>query len=568
MIQSQITNFRNMLFLSILGFLLLSCGNEKSSESSFSISDHLSEEDRAEFEMKVSEKIKEYTHISLDSTHISLGADQVFVSEELINVYSDVDYKRLWSEEKNRQDLINIVKGSYYEGLSPEDYHIESIQKLYHQKEEDLENEAIRLAQIDVLMTDAILLYAFHMIQGKVDPYSLDPNWNYSKQDIPDDVDLRLISRLEEQSLGDSIKTLRPELPMYEEYIKWFAHYDSLKNNDGQVTQLEYPGEPLKLGDSSALVTELKKHLENFDVSGISDEDGYFDENLEATLIDFQTHFGLTADGVAGESTFEALNTTIHDRMNMIRVNMERCRWIYNVPPNEFLLVNIADFHLYIFRDGVVDYTSRVVVGKEHHETPIFTSNIQYVVFNPTWTIPYSIATKETLPRLKRDPDYLSNRNMTLLRNGSEVDPYSVDFSQYSANNFPFTIRQEPGIYNALGRMKFIFPNKYSVYLHDTPSKSYFERSERTFSHGCVRVQNPHLLAEQLLGDKGYDQEKIKEVLMTEKETVVHLQNKMPVLLMYWTCYEDLGNNKMYFYKDVYDRDRVILEELLKKKQI
>jgi murein L,D-transpeptidase YcbB/YkuD len=559
---------KNILILNILAFLLFACNNEKSSESTFSIADQWPEEKREEFELKVSEKIKEYTYPTLDSTHVSIGISHVFVSEELIKVYNDVDHKRLWSEEKNRQDLINIIKGSYFDGLNPEDYHLEAIEQLYLERGEDLESEAKRLAKIDVLMTDAIMLYAFHMIQGKVNPESLDPNWNYSKRDIPEEIELKLISRLEEQSLGDSVKTLRPALPMYERYRKWFAHYDSLKKNDGKIPQLEYPGEPLKLGDSSELVSELKKHLKNFDISGVSDDDGYFDEDLEATLLDFQTHFGLTADGVAGESTFEALNTSIHDRMNMIRVNMERCRWIYNVPPSEFLLVNIADFHLYIFRDGVIDYTSRVVVGKEHHETPIFTSNIQYVVFNPTWTIPYSIATKETLPRLKRDPDYLSNRNMTLLRNGREVDPYSVDFSQYSVNNFPFTIRQEPGIYNALGRMKFIFPNNYSVYLHDTPSKSYFEKTERTFSHGCVRVQNPHLLAEQLLGNKGYDQEKIKEVLNTEKETIVHLQDKMPVLLMYWTCYDDENADKMYFYKDVYDRDRVILEELLKDRQI
>jgi murein L,D-transpeptidase YcbB/YkuD len=561
-------NYMRKIIIAALAVIVFACSSEKNSESTYSISDQWPEEKRAEFEIKVSKKIKEYTHPTLDSTYVSLGVGHVFVSEELIKVYNDVEYKRLWSEEKNRNDLLKIIKGSYYDGLSPEDYHIKAIEQLYLERGEDTESEAIRLAQIDVLMTDAIMLYAFHMIQGKVDPVSLDPNWNYSKRDIPEDIDLRLISRLEEQSLGDSVKTLRPALPMYDEYRKWFAHYDSLKKNDGKISQLEYPGEPLKLGDSSALVSELKKHLENFDVSGVSDDDGYFDEDLEATLIDFQSHFGLTADGVAGESTFNAMNTSIHDRMNMIRVNMERCRWIYNVPPSEFLLVNIADFHLYIFRDGAIDYSSRVVVGKEHHETPIFTSNIQYVVFNPTWTIPYSIATKETLPRLKRDPDYLSNRNMTLLRNGKEVDPYTVDFNQYSVNNFPFTIRQEPGIYNALGRMKFIFPNKYSVYLHDTPSKSYFEKTERTFSHGCVRVQNPHLLAEQLLGNKGYDQEKIKEVLKTEKETIVHLENKMPVLLMYWTCYEDEGNGKMYFYKDVYNRDKVILEELLKKKQI
>ena len=560
--------YMKKIIFSVLAVLLFECNSEKSSESTYSIADQWPEEKRAEFEMRVSEIITEYTHYTKDSTHVSLGTEQVFVSEELIKVYNDIDHKRLWSEEKNRNDLLKIIKGSYYEGLNPADYHIEAIRQLYLERGEDLESEAIRLAKMDVLMTDAILLYAFHMIQGKVDPESLDPNWNYSKRDIPEDINLKLISRLKEQSLADSIKVLRPAIPMYDRYRKWFAHYDSLKKNDGKITQLEYPGESLKLGDSSVLVSELKRHLKNFDVSGVSDDDGYFDEALEATLIDFQSHFGLTADGIAGESTFNALNTSIHDRINMIRVNMERCRWIYNVPPSEFLLVNIADFHLYIFRDGVVDYTSRVVVGKEHHETPIFTSNIQYVVFNPTWTVPYSIATKETLPRLKRDPDYLSNRNMTLLQNGREVDPYSVDFSQYSVNNFPFTIRQEPGIYNALGRMKFIFPNKYSVYLHDTPSKSYFEKSERTFSHGCVRVQNPHLLAEQLLRDKEYDQEKIKEVLKTEKETVVHLQNKLPVLLMYWTCYDNEETGKMYFYKDVYNRDKVILDELLKNKQI
>lgn len=559
----------NQVIIFLLSILFFSaCDGDKNAASTFSISDRLSEEKRAEFELKVSEKIKEYTNSSLQSTHVSLGTDHVFVSEELTKVYNDVDNKRLWADEKNRSDLINIIEGAYYEGLDPADYHINSIKQLLLDPGDDLKDEAIRLAKIDVLMTDAILLYVFHMVQGKVDPESLDPNWNYSKRDVPDDVDFLLISRLQEKSLADSIKNVVPTIPMYSHYKKWFVHYDSLQKNDIEISQLEYPGEPLRLGDSSALVAELKNHLENFDVSGSSNDDGLFDENLEATLIEFQTHFGLTTDGVAGESTFVAINTTIRERLDMIRINMERCRWIHQLPPKDFLLVNIADYNLYIFRNGIIDYTSRVVVGKEHHETPVFTSSIQYVVFNPTWTIPYSIATKETLPRLKRESNYLQKRNMTLLRNGKEVNPATVDFSKYSVNNFPYTIRQEPGIYNALGRIKFIFPNKYSVYLHDTPSKSYFSKSERTFSHGCVRVQNPQLLAEQLLGDKGYDQKKIKEVLKTEKETIVHLQDKLTVMLMYWTCYENHENGKMYFYKDVYNRDQKILNELKKQKQI
>lgn len=556
-----------IIFL-LFTIFLWACNSDNKDASTFSISDQLSEEKRAEFNLKVGQKIKGYTNSSLDSTHVSVEIDHIFVSDKLTKLYNDVDNQRLWTEEKNREDLISIIEGAYFEGLNPDDYHIQSIKQLYLEKNEDLEDEVVRLAKLDVLMSDAIMLYAFHMIQGKVHPESLDPNWNYSRRDLPEDVELKLITLLNNKSLKSSLDNLRPTLPMYKRLRKWFVHYDSLKSNDGKVAQLEYPAESLKVGDSSALVAELKNHLKNFDDSGIISQDGIFDETLEETLIEFQTHMGLEADGIAGKSTFDALNVSIEDRINMIRINMERCRWTENFLAEDFLLVNIADFHLYIFRNGIIDYTSRVVVGKEHHETPIFNSKIQYVVFNPTWTIPYSIASKETLPRLKRDPGYLGKRNMTLLLNGKEINPASVDFSRYSVNNFPFTIRQEPGIYNALGRMKFIFPNKYAVYLHDTPSKSYFSKSERTFSHGCVRVQNPHLLAEELLGNKGYDQKKIKDVLKTEKETIVHLDNAMVVRLMYWTCYEDLETGKMYFYKDVYNRDQKILNELLKNKQI
>ena len=553
-----------IFLLSIVMFV--SCSSDRSVDASFSLADNLTGNELEEFENDVSRIIGEYINFSNDSSHIAIGAGQVFVSDELIQLYHEVDYRRVWNEEKNRQDAVEIIEASYYEGLQPEDYHAKAIKKLLSGKKQTLQDEAIRLAHLDILLTDAIMLYAFHIIQGKVDPHRIDPNWNYSRKDIPDDVELRLLARLQEKSLKDSAASISPALQMYSQYKKWFIHYDSLQKNDLTIMQLEYPGKSLRLGDTSDVVIELKHHLKNFDANAVFNHDAIFDEELEAALVDFQKYFGLTADGIAGESTFEALNTTVEERLNMIRVNMERCRWIHNLPPKAFLLVNIADFHLYIFRNGEIDYSSRVVVGKEHHETPVFTSDIQYVVFNPTWTVPYSIATKETLPRLQKDPNYLQNRNMTLLRNGVEVNPSTVDFSQYSINNFPFTIRQEPGIYNALGRMKFIFPNKYSVYLHDTPSKSYFSKSERTFSHGCVRVENPHLLAEQLLVNKGYDQVKIKEVLNTEKETVVHLQEPMKVMLMYWTSYEDMSSGKMYFYQDVYNRDEKILDALLKSR--
>ena len=258
------TNYTIIILLFVL--FLGACSNDKDAASEFSFSDQLSETKRAEFELKVSQKIGEYTNSSLDSTHVSLGIDYVFVSEELTKLYDEVDNKRLWSEEKNRQDLINIIEGAYFEGLDPNDYHFKSIKQLYLEKTDDLDEEAERLAKIDVLMSDAIMLYAFHMIQGKVDPESLDPNWNYSRQDVPEDIEWKLISRLQEKTLADSIENISPRLPMYKRYKKWFVHYDSLQKNDIKLAQLEYPGEPLKLGDSSALVVELKNHLENFDI--------------------------------------------------------------------------------------------------------------------------------------------------------------------------------------------------------------------------------------------------------------------------------------------------------------
>jgi murein L,D-transpeptidase YcbB/YkuD len=427
-------------------------------------------------EVSVRESIRKYISDLEDSKTIKLDKQKIIGNPVLTNLYKNEDYQPVWDNASNRKDLIEILDGSYFEGLNPEDYHINFIKD-----HEEILAGGVRLtlddyAIADIIMSNAILTYAFHMIQGKVHPTSLDPNWNYSMRPMPDSVEFRLMHRLQTQSLKGGVANIRSELPMYHELRKWFA------------------------------------------------------------------------------------------RLDIIRVNMERCRWINNDLPREFLLVNIADYHLYIFRDRQVDYECRVVVGKEFHETPVFTSDIKYVVFNPTWTVPFSIASKEILPKLKKDPNYLQNRNMTLLRGQEEVNPSTVDFSQYSQNRFPFTIRQEPGPNNALGLVKFIFPNKYAVYLHDTPSKSYFEKSDRAFSHGCVRVKDPLILAEQLLGDKGYDSEKIASVIKSKKLQNVYLSKPMPVMLMYWTCYENDLDGRIYFYKDVYGRDKKILSELNKSR--
>jgi len=510
----------------------------------------------------IQENIQKHIDQLDQSKTMILGGEKIIGNPVISGMYKNADYNPLWEEAKNRNDLISILDDSYFEGLNPKDYRIDLIK----QHDEEIENgtgvSAENYAIADIIMTDALLTYAFHMIQGKVNPTKLDPNWNYSQRSMPDSAEFRVMHRLQTQSLKEGVKNIRSELPMYNKLRFWFAKYDSVQKADGDIKQIQYPGVSLKLGDSSEVVGELKRHLSNYANTLSLTDDNVFDEELEVTIKEFQLQNGLDDDGIAGKKTFEMLNMSISVRMDILRVNMERCRWLNNDLPEEFLLVNIADYHLYLFRNRQIDYHCRVVVGKEHHETPVFTSDIKYLVFNPTWTVPYSIASKEILPKLKRDSLYLQNRNMTLLRGDKVIDPSTIDFNEYSRGNFPFTIRQEPGPNNALGIVKFIFPNKYAVYLHDTPSKSYFGKSERAFSHGCVRVQNPLVLAEQLLGKQGYDRNKIDSILKTKKLKNVNLKEPMTVMIMYWTCYEDREEGKMYFYRDIYGRDKKILSEL------
>ncbi len=206
-------------------------------------------------------------------------------------------------------------------------------------------------------------------------------------------------------------------------------------------------------------------------------------------------------------------------------------------------------------------WESRVQVGKPYHATPIFKDTMRYIDFNPTWTIPPGILRKETLPRVRRDPEYLSRNNMSVVTtSGKIVDPSTIDWAA-TTKGFPYMIRQEPGPHNSLGRVKFMFPNKYMVYLHDTPSKGLFARSERAFSHGCIRTQNPFDLAELLLADQGWDRTRIDQVLASKKTTRVNLDNPITVMLLYWTAEVD-EDGTVHFRKDVYNRDAPIIKGL------
>ena len=289
-----------------------------------------------------------------------------------------------------------------------------------------------------------------------------------------------------------------------------------------------------------------------------------YDAPLEAAVKRFQLRHGLTPDGAIGPGTLQALNVPVSARIDQIRVNLERSRWVLHELHGNFVLVDVAGFNVSYFRDDEPVWTSKVIVGRPYRETPIFKSTITYVVFNPTWTIPAGILVKDKLPVIKRDPGYLKRNNIRVINSsGREVDPRSVNWSRYGAGRLPpYQLRQDPGDDNALGLVKIMFPNQYSVYLHDTPSKSLFDKDERTFSSGCIRVQKAFELAELVLADSSrWNQATMAEAVAAKATKTVNLATPVPVLLLYWTA-QPTPDGQVIFRNDIYGRDPPTLAAL------
>ncbi len=324
-------------------------------------------------------------------------------------------------------------------------------------------------------------------------------------------------------------------------------------------------GPTLKPGMSGDRIVQLRKRLL---VTGdlfnnASKDKRLFDRPLEEAVKAFQRRHGLKDDGVVGANTMDALNVPVEDRVDQIRVNLERSRWVLQNLPSEFLIVNIAGFSVFLVRDGEPVWKSKAIVGKRYRKTPVFKAEMEHIVFNPTWTVPPTILRKDKLPSVKKDKNYLIKQKIRVLdQNGREIPQHTINWSQYSGRNFPYILRQDPGPDNALGLVKFIFPNKHFVFLHDTPTKSLFEKDIRTFSSGCIRVKNPFELAELLLNDdENWNRDSINNVIDQKKTRRVNLKKRIPVLILYWTSRVN-EDGKIEFLPDVYERDRAVLREL------
>jgi len=487
---------------------------------------------------------------------------ELFSQVELPQFYSNRDFEPAWNNAKNKKDLIESLESSFDEGLIPNDYHLEMIKSLRDKsKKGKLSHE--EKADLDLLMTDAIILYASHLLEGKLEQSDLRKTWDVERNEGPSNPDSLLTASLHNKRIKVVLEEFKPTHYMYK-LMKL-----NLKKLRTEAAAGGWPevseGETLKPGDTATRVAEVRKYL-----SAVGDLKKYpveneevFDSVMETAVKDFQIRHKLTSDGVVGKGTIEQMRVPIEDRIDMIILNLERTRWIFQHPDNDFLLVNIAGFHVKRITNKQEVFDSRVIVGKYHKESPVFKGVMKYIVMNPTWTLPYSISTHETLPKLKKDPGYLAAKHMEVMdRNGNILDPSTIDWNQYSRGNFPFVIRQKAGPWNALGEVKFMFPNKYAVYLHDTPSRGLFNRQDRAFSHGCIRTEDKWGLMMSLMDDPAvWNMDKINEILKSGKTTTITLPKPINIYLIYLTAGVDQENNLM-FMKDVYKRDKAVITAL------
>ena len=493
---------------------------------------------------------------------LSVGDVDVASGELLAEVYERRGFEPAWSGLHRLESLIELVRATAADGLDPEDYHLSGLERVRDRLVNGRELNAVERAALDIAMTDSLIRLGYHQRFGKVNPHELDPTWNFSRELRGRDPATVIQGAIDAPSLTEFRDSVFPRVPLYRQLQSVLAEYRKIAAAGGWP---QVPAGPtLRPGDADDRLEVLTQRLAVTGdlANGARVDLSTYGGELERAVRNFQERHGLDADGIIGPATLAALNFSVEKRVDQLRVNLERARWVLDNLEDDFVIVNIAGFRAYVFRDRQEAWSTRVMVGKTYRKTPVFRSTMKYIVFNPTWTVPYSIATKDLLPAIQRDPQYLANRNFVVKdRNGEILDPASVDWTSLNRRNFPYTLVQQPGTNNALGEIKFMFPNEYAVYLHDTPSKSLFGRSARAFSSGCVRVEHPFNFAEVLLGPDGWDAKRVQQERMRRETKSVFLSKPMPVLLLYWTA-EVGGDGQIHFYEDVYERDQAVLDAL------
>ena len=474
------------------------------------------------------------------------------ITDSIKSFYTGILFEPYWQNNKPKiNNLVNVLSDTYKEGIPTNRYKIQDIINLnYSTKESDI-------AKLDIMLTEKFLLHAKDLNIGIVNPLQLSSFIEIKREDI---VERDFLSNLtEEINIKKFFESLRPKNSDYLKLMIELAKLKVLKTTNADQTIV--PNDiTLELGMSHPNVIPLRNRLLELNILENSSKSEIFDDELLKSVLLFQENSGLVSDGVIGKKTYQALNLSIQTKLIQVMVNLERLRWLNFDFGNQYILINQANYEAKYVNENNTIWKSKVVIGLPDYQTAEFFDQMTHIIVNPTWHVPKSIAVDEYLPKIQEDPEFLFNNEMLLYVRGTDktIDPNLIDMSVFTVDNFPFEIKQNPGNLNALGQVKFMFPNKHSIYMHDTPMKSLFSKDLRAFSHGCVRLARPFEFANALLsGDEKIDNSKFYSALNSSEETRFNLDNRIPVYMTYRTVlFDEFGI--INYRPDIYGRDALI----------
>lgn len=469
--------------------------------------------------------------------------------------YAERESETVWTEESGASVLnpmgeivVQVMAQADRDGLEVDAYRV------------DLSSD--NRATLDRSITRTLVRYLTDLQAGRVEPRKADPDLFVYARDV--DALAALNSIAESETPKRALLEMAPSNPVYRRLRRLLAEYRTLEQDGGWGTVPDGPS--LKPGMQDLRIEAVRARLRvSSDLTIPSDDNALYGPSLEIAVRSFQQRHGLEPDGAIGAKTVAAMNVSVGDRIRQIKINLERFRWMPDDFGDDHVFVNMAGFELDYIRRGSIAYRMRVVVGRQYRETPVFSDRIRYLEVNPTWTVPPKIASNDLLPKIIADPSYLTAGGYEVLSGwdagASVLNPSQIDWAQYNGGRFPYKLRQAPGKANALGRVKFMFPNPFDIYLHDTPARELFRRTVRTFSSGCIRLERPIELAEFLLAADGQDPNDLTAILASGKTTRLNLATPVPVHLTYLTAWIGEGGT-IEFRDDVYGRDALLAQAL------
>lgn len=494
---------------------------------------------------------------------ISYESKKILIKHRLLQdsintFYYRRNYQPAWINHYGKllpsvEELLKTILEADSDGLRSSDYSYTQLRRLQAIVQQQTVIDVQSLAEFDLLLTRSFLTYASHLLSGRITPQRINPDWVIKprSRDLAKILQDTLINK---SNISESLHALAPKDNGYIQLRKILQKYRQLEQQQGDWPKISY----VKPGAYNLQVARLRARLYASGDLPLNHISKKYDKELTEAIRCFQKRHGLTENGYLNNPTLQALNISISQRIRQVELNMERWRWLPDeLGVQQYIIVNIPSFKMYVFENNKKVIETKVIVGRRERQTPIVVANMTYLVMSPKWYIPHSIAINDKLPQIKHNPHTLAEQDIRVYNSlGRQINPGQVNWKNISKVNFNYKLQQDAGPHNALGGIKFIFPNPYNIYLHDTPLRSLFSHKQRTFSSGCIRIANPLELAEYLLRDDlHWNKQAIRVASTSGKQKIITLPQPIPVFILYWTAWID-ENNFLNFREDIYNLDK------------